>query len=398
MVIIFYLVGKILVFVGEHFPNPSIFGWHPLNFIQAGIKDTGQALVDVADLVIDPIVALFLTPVHLVTAVFQRITNAISYAHRKIATLFNDTIPAAQQAATTNANTYTQGQVANTEQRITDLQTNIDQQIADLKASLAAQIQSGAATAFAALDQQLLSRISGDEATMAAITTEIQTTLPDDIATQVNDAKAAEQQALTAQTAAINAQIAGLQSQIATATEDAQAAQTDITNAEQQLATLFSEGSTDEAQITALQQEVTTATDDYNNLVTTIDDLNNQITGISSTLGQVQAAQQLTTTNENGITGLGAVGLVAVVGAIVAKITSMQTYLDDCVVQTCDETKPTGLKPSLLALLALLTDAAEIAAMVEMIKNPVESADALAPSLDAVASGAIDTWNALLSL
>jgi hypothetical protein len=147
-----------------------------------------------------------------------------------------------------------------------------------------------------------------------------------------------------------------------------------------------------------LQTQITTATDDYNQLVITIDGLNNQITGISTTLDQVQAAQQLTTANYNAVTGLGATGLVATIAAITTWIGKTQTYLDECVVQTCDETKPNGLKNSLLALAALLTDAAEIAFIAEAIGDPEGTANALAPSLDAIASGAIDTWDALLDL
>ena len=398
MVIIFYIVGKIMVFIGKHFPNPSLFGWHPLNFILKGVQDMGQAMVDTAQLVMRPIVALLLTPIHLIESLFQRTTNTIAGAHNKTTTLHNVTIPQAQRDAVATSNNYTDTELIalrdNLTTAIDKLRTDTTNAIADVRTAAINDTKSE----FAALDTQLLAKLAGDEATVATLASEIQTTLPAEIQTAVNDAKAAEQQQLNATAANLQSQITSLNQQIATAQAGIASAVQTITSAESTLAQLEANGVTTGAEIQALQTTITTATDDYNQLVQTVTDLNNQITGISQTLGTVQSAQQLTTTTDNTITALGATGLVAVVAAIATKLTSLSNYVDTCVVQTCDETKPTGLKPSLLALLALLTDAAEIAAIAAMVKDPVGSADALAPTLDTIATGAIDTWDALLSL
>jgi predicted nucleic acid-binding Zn-ribbon protein len=397
-VLIIYCVGKILIFVGRYFGNPGVFGWHPLNFIQAGIQDVGRGLVSVADGIIDPIIHLIMTPVHLLLGLFQRSGNATASAHNKIASVVNTHIPAAELAAEQEAAKYTDTSIATLDSDLSAKITDANNTIADLQRSLPAMIASGATAAFATIDADLLSRLSKDENAMAAISTEIATQLPLEIQTAVSDAQATEQQALTAATTQLQSQITAINTQIGTVQGQIATTLATITALQTQLNTLESATNPDQAQITALQQEITTAEDDYNQLVVTLDDLNNQITGISTTLGNVQTAQQLQTTQLNGITGLGATGLVAVVAALVTGLTSLTNYVDTCVVQTCDETKPTGLKPSLLALLALLTDAAEIAAISAMIKDPVGSADTLAPTLDATAAFAINSWDVLLDL
>lgn len=110
-VIITYMVGKIITYVGRLFPNPSIFGWHPLNFIQGGLQDVGQGLVDVADGIMAPLKGIILTPIHLVKALFQRVVNAIASAHNKIAKVVTVTIPAAEEEAITRSKAYTDQQL-----------------------------------------------------------------------------------------------------------------------------------------------------------------------------------------------------------------------------------------------------------------------------------------------
>lgn len=398
MVLIVYITGKILIFIGQHFPNPNILGWHPLNFLRGGIQDVGQALIDTADLVIHPIEALFLTPIHLFKSLFQRSANATASAHNKAATLHNETIPAAQLAAEQLAARYTDTSIG---QLSTDLQAriaNADQRITDLQTGLNLAITTGATAVFAQLDQQILSRLAGDENIISAVTTEIQTQLPLEIQTAVSDAQATEQQQLTSTATNLQNNITALQGQLSTAQTAIAAQVTAITNAQTELATLSTDDTNNTAAIKALNTTITTATDDYNNLVVTIDDLENQITGISTTLGTVQAAQQLTTANYNGVTALGATGLVAVIATIATTIGKMQTYLDECVVQTCDETKPNGLKNSLLTLAGLLVDAAELGFIAEAINDPLGTANAVAPVLEGIDTAAVDTLNALLDL
>lgn len=396
--LIVYGVGKILVYVGRYFPNPSIFGWHPLNFIQAGIQDTGKGLVAAADIIIDPIVALFLTPVHLVTALFQRVTNAIASAHRKIGTLFNTTIPQARHDAVVTSENYTDQSVS---ALTVDLQNQISQLRTDTTNAIAVakgEAILGAQAALTATEQQLLQRVANDETIMAAITTEIQTTLPDDIAKQVSDAQAAEQQQLTATANNLQANINGIANQIATANGQIATTIAEITSLQTQLDALGPETPDNAAEITALQTQIATATDDYNQLVVTVDDLNNQITGISSTLGQVTAAQQLTTSQINGITALGATGLVAVIATLATQINKIQTEIDTCLVDNCDQTKPNNIHNVLKDILAGITAAAEIAFIAGAIKDPEGTANVLAPTLDEIDDTATSTLNALLEL
>jgi predicted nucleic acid-binding Zn-ribbon protein len=398
MVIVVYITGKILIFVGQHFPNPNILGWHPLNFLRSGFEKVGQALIDAADLIIHPIENLFLTPIHMFKALFQRGANATASAHNKVATLHNETIPAAQLKAEQLAANYTDTSVA---QLNTDLQSriaNAQQRITDLQTGLNLAITTGATAVFANLDQQLLTRLQGDENILSAITTEIQTQLPLEIATAVSDAQATEQQALTAATNGLQGQITTLQGQLTSAQTALAGAETTITNAQTQLATLDTDDANNATAIKALQTTITTATDDYNNLVVTIDNLNNQITGISNTLGTVQATQQLTTANYNGISALGATGLVAVVAAIATKLTNIQTQIDTCLVDNCDQTKPNNIHNVLKDILGAITAAGELAFIAEAVKDPIGTAESFAPEVDAITSGAVDTLNALLSL
>lgn len=243
-VIICYLIGKILVLVGRHFPNPSIFGWHPLNFIQGGIEHVGQALVDIADGIMHPIIALLLTPIHLFKALFQRGANATASAHNKIAHVVTLTVPEARHDAVVTANSYTNEQIA--------------------------KIDTGP--------------------------------------------------------------------------------------------------------------------------------LNTKITTISDTLDSVRKAQQLTTNELNNVTALGAVGITAVLATMAKVISDLKTKVDTCMVDRCNPTGPHGLKTELMALLAAVTDLAELGYVTAAIVDPVHDANAQAPGFEAIDAQAVNLLNTILSL
>lgn len=397
-VVILYIVGKILVLIAQHFPNPSILGWHPLNFILGGFQQAGQIFVSAADDIIEPVVSLILTPIHLFKAIFQRITNGLAYAHNKIATLFNDTIPQAKHDAISTSENYTDeslGQLsAQLHSTIDDLRTTTNQAIKDAQAEAIL----GAQQALTTMEQQLLTRISGDETILAAITTEIQTTLPDDVQAQINQVIATENQQLTATTTNLQGQINDTSNKITNLQAQISAANTTITQANTELEQLGPETTENAAQIQALQTSITTAEDDINQWTQTLDDLESQITGISTTLGNVQTAQQLQTSQLNGITALGATGLVAVVGVLASTLSTLKTRVDNCMVDACDETNPNYYKTLLQNLLGLITAGAEIAFIAGAVKDPVGTADALAPTLDGIDSVAVSTLNALLDL
>lgn len=398
MLIIVYLVGKILIFVGKHFPNPNILGWHPLNFIRGGIQDVGQALVDVADLVIHPIVALIMTPIHLIRAAFQRAQNAISSAHNKIAELFHTTIPQARHDAVVTSEAYTDLSVSQLTTLIENRVANAEQRITDLQASLPALILSGNAAAFAAMDAQLLKQLQGDETMIAALATEIQTQLPLEIATAVSDAQATENQQLTSTANNLQNNINGLQGQLTTAQSQIATVVANITTLQTQLAALGPATPANTAEITALQTQITTAEDDYNNLVVTIDDLENQITGISTTLGNVQTAQQLTTSQINGVSALGVTGLVAVVGVMATAINAIRTEIDTCLVDNCDQTKPNNIHNVLKDILAGILATGEIAYVAQAIADPVNFANSQAPAMEGIDSEAVSLLNSILGL
>ena len=210
MAIIVYITGKILIFVGQHFPNPNILGWHPLNFVQAGLQRRRPSADRHGRPRDTPGGGALLTPIHLFKSIFQRVVNAIGSAHDKVATLHNETIPAAQLKAEQVAANYTDTSIGQLNADLQSRIANAEQRITDLQQSIAVQIASGTSTAFQALDQNLLQRIQGDENIMSAITTEIATQLPLEIQTAVSDAQATEQQQLTSTADGLQDQIDSL--------------------------------------------------------------------------------------------------------------------------------------------------------------------------------------------
>ncbi len=146
------------------------------------------------------------------------------------------------------------------------------------------------------------------------------------------------------------------------------------------------------------RQLIVTAQSDILSNITSIQDLNTKITGISNTLAPVQAAQQLNTTQLAPFEGIGAVALPTVLATLSSIINNIKTKVDECMVDNCDTTSPNNIRNVLRNLLGLMSAAGEIGFIAEAIRDPSGTANALAPILDSIDSGANTTWDALIGL
>jgi len=437
-----YAFGWVLTKVALLFPNPSFWGWHPLGFIQTGINNFGKEFERSSKDLGSRLATFFIQPIRQIIGLFQRSGNATASAHNKIATVASTTIPQARHDAVVTANAYTDTQIASLAQtqlnEIAQLKRDTNQAISDLRAAIPA----AAAAAFAAINADLVTRLQGDENTLSALSTTITTDLPAEIATQVNEAVATENQKLTDAQSALVTQIAGLQAQVnalvaqiatdtatiatlsgsvgatgptgatgaagapgATGATGAQGAQgaTGATGAQGAQGAQGAPGApgpagpagatsaTDLATIEALQADIATNT-------TAISDLYSQITTISDTLSKVQATQQLQAAQISSFTptDLGAIGVV--VATLAATLSSLKTKVDTCTIDNCDTSNPNNIRNVLKDLLGLMVAAGEISFIAEAIKDPLGTASSLAPSLEGIETGATSALNALLSL
>lgn len=393
-----YAFGWLLRQVASYFPNPSIFGWHPLNFIVSGINYMGKQFETSAQGLGLDIAHVLVYPWRQLLGLFQRSGNATAAAHNKVATLHNETIPQARHDAVVSANTYTDSVVhtftTQLDAAITKMHQDTARAIADAKAA----IESSTAQALARVDHDLVVQLAGDENTLALLVNTINTAIPVEIATAVNNATAAENQKLAAASSQIQAEIDAVQGQISTLTSQVARDTTTISVAQANVATLQSATSVDEAAIEAQRQIIANAQIDIATSTTTIADLNNKITSISDTLGPVHAAQLLNTTQLSPFEGIGMVALPVAVGLLASEITKIKTKIDTCLVETCDPVSPRNIKNVLMGLLGALSAAGELAFIAEAITNPLGTANVLAPTLDTIDAGAVATLNALLSL
>lgn len=426
----------------EGFPNPSVFGWRPLNFILEGINHLANELQTISQDMINSIVNLFTQPVRQLLGLFQRGTNAHAAAQNQNARVVQDTVPTAKQDAITAAEAYTDNAIAGVNNAANQALTMLTppptlaqakqiiteagqydsltwkfeaigaaaivsaDEYADTlhdestTAIAAAQTkaESDAQAAIASLQTQLVTRLSGDETSLSALATSVNTTLPLEIETAMNDAEATENQKLTAATSAIEQQITAIQAQISTLNTQIASANQAITTADNTITALQGETTVDEGAIAQEQAKITAANTEIATSTTAISDLYTQMTSISATLAPIQATQALQTSQISNITTDVEIALPTLLATLSATINSVKTEVDTCSVNTCDPTSPNYLKNALLALLGLLTDAAEIGFIAEAVNDPVGVANTLAPLLDSIGAGAIDTLDALLSL
>lgn len=437
-----YITGWILQRVAKGFPNPSIFGFKPLNFLLVGVTNIGNQLTTAAANEADVIVNVLEQPVRMISGLMSRIINAIAGAHDKTARIVQHTVPSAittaenyTDAAVTDAQNVINGDVttalealqpppdiaqahaiiaaANVYQTLTwrlealaaqaiiaagtytdNTNTQTAAQIAQAKAQAEADAQAAIATAQASL----ISQLGQDSVTLSTISQVLNYTLPNEIAEQLATNNATENQALTAQTSALSQQIAGLQSQITTlANQNATATQA-ITTATATLNDLQSATELDEGAIAQQQQIITAAQATITANTTAISDLYTQITGISDTLAPIQAAQTLQTSQISSIESDLDLAIPTAIAALSTQITSLKTQVDECSVDNCDPTNPNNIRNVLKDLLGLFTAAAEIGFIAEAIHDPTGTANALAPLLDGIDSSAVATLDALLSL
>lgn len=393
-----YVFGWILEKVANLFPNPGVFGWHPLGFIKSGLANVGKALDKSAKDIAGDLLGIIITPIRQIVGLVQRLINLGNTAHGKAATLNNETIPQARHDAVVTAQAYTDQSVGNlqiTEQQaLANLRTTTTQAIATAKAEAILGAQSGLAT----LEQQLLQKMSDEEQQFAGLTTEVQVTMPAEIQQQVNDAIATENQKLTSTANNLQSNITTVQQQIAAQNETIAAAQSEIITAQNNINQLGAANTLDVQAIQTQQAVIAAAQGTIDNATTAIEELETQITGISTTLGNVQSAQQLNTAQLAPFEIAGAVGLATVLATLTSTLNNLKTKVDTCMVDNCDETNPNNIKNVLKTLLGAISAGAEIAFIAEAVHDPTGTANALAPTLDDIDSGAVEALDALLSL
>jgi hypothetical protein len=290
-----YAAGWILKKITQVFPDPGIFGWHPLGFINDGLSALSKALEDQALANIHIIAAPILTLARYGAALVSRVVNIYSSLHNMGARIIGTVVPeavgqAAQNAASdivrldqqivsdgvaaivnmeqlstpnaarafvpgasrsrnlsaeiTGVGAAALSHAGNyTDQTAHHLETTIQQQTAKVAAEAQAQITQ--------LNKQLTQRLTVDENVLATLTHEVDVTLPNEIATKVAEAQATEQQRLTATAQQLQGEIDGVQQQIDALKTRISQDENAIRNAEQSIADLHAQEQRD---IAAIQQ------------------------------------------------------------------------------------------------------------------------------------------------
>lgn len=437
-----YVSGWIVQKVAAVFPNPSLFGWHPLGFIKDGLNSMGaeweHAALDIADYVKH----FLMQPIRMILSIFQRVANAISSAHNKIAHLANVIIPTVAADAVQRAENYTVNQVHNLDtqvsgavDRLTSLpgegaaRTLISDAVKygglgwmvtaigagavvaadEFAKSVGATAQQhlttatqkvaqNAQTAINTLHDQLVRQLTGDENALSALATTVNTTVPAEIMSQVQKAQATDAQNLSRTAQGLQGQINALQTQLNTLTSRIANDEQVVATATAHISALENAQTVDAAAITTQRQLIATAQSDIISNITSIKDINTQITGISNTLAPVQAAQQLNTAQLSPFEGMGDIALPTLLATLSSTLTNLKTKVDTCSVETCDPSSPLHIKNQLMSLLGLLTAAGEIGFIAEAVRDPLGVAASLAPILDSIDSGAEDTLNTILGL
>lgn len=437
-----YIVGWIIKKVAELFPNPSVFGWHPLGFINEGLNYFGNAVNTQAAAQVHILKTVFITPVRATIGMIQRLGNATGSAHNKISAIVVTHIPSAVRQAVDLAEHYVTGQVTNIDTQVSGaadrlvtlpsvaqaktLLTDAKRygglgwdvtaaaagaivSAGDYAESLARQAASDLTTAINGVNQayqkavndlhtELVKQLTGDEALLATLAQTVNFTLPAQMQKAITAAQTNETKQINDATSKLQGEIDSLQSQVtalnqATATDEA-----NIRTAQANITTLQSATTVDEAAIATERQTILTAQSDILSNITSIQDLNTKITGISNTLAPIQTAQQLNTTQLAPFEGAGDVALPVALATISATLNSLKTKVDTCTVDTCDPTSPQNIRNVLKDLLGTIMAAAEIGFVAEAIRDPLGTASALAPILEGIDNGATSTFDDLMGL
>lgn len=437
-----YIGGWIIEKVGEYFPNPSVFGWYPLNFIQKGIERLGKQFEQSASGLGQPLIDLFTSPIRQILGLFQRSGNATASAHNKIAKVVTETIPAAASTAVTTSNAYSDQLRHDIETAVAQAMTTVGNITSGTDAKLivaqanqtgglvwdftglvaagiaaadeyarthAGDVTGAIATAVASVtndvtklvtsfETDLVKRLTGDETALATLATTVTTTVPNEIATKVNQATATENQALTAQITTLENQITTLQGQQTVAETKLEAYQQAVQAAADNITALQGSEVVDAQAIQQQQQIIATAQAGIATATQSIADLQTQITGISSTLAPIHAAQQLNTLQLAPFEAIGAVALPTLLATLTTTLRQVKNKVDTCAVTTCDPNSPQNIKHVLRDMLGLLSAAGEIGFIAEAIRDPQGTANALSPFLDGIDNQAVSLLDTLLSL
>lgn len=437
-----YISGWILTKVAQFFPNPGIFGFHPLNFLVEGIDSLGKEWEHTALSVIDDVRNFILQPFRMIHAVFQRIGTSIGVVNNKVATVVTSVIPMAVAGGITRAEAYTQREIENIQTQLAGAVNRLTGTLSEAQAKtlisdanryggigwditavaaeavvssiefskgvastaasdLATTSAQVAANAKAALDTfhtQLINQLAGDENMLRVLSNTVNVTLPADITNQVNQARASATKSINDATTQLQNEINTVQSEITALQSRITSDETVISTATANIAALQNAQVVDQSQITTQRQLITTAQSDILSNITSIKDLNTKITGISNTLAPVQAAQQLNTAQLAPFESVGGIALPTVLATLSTTLNQVKTKVDTCMVDNCDTTSPNNIRNVLKDLLDLMTAAGEIGFIAEAINNPVGVANAIAPALGTIDTGATNTLNALLGL
>jgi hypothetical protein len=152
----------------------------------------------------------------------------------------------------------------------------------------------------------------------------------------------------------------------------------------------------DEGLTTYVDNSVKGAVDDLTKLVTSLqDDISTATTKAVDEMFKVLGDNPVITQLKSLAPEI-AIGAAAAIGLNLA--TQTATEVDDCSVNTCDETSPNYYKNLIKDFLLGLSDVAILAYLKEAITDPVGFADTQAPTLEDVGGVTIDTLNAFLDL
>lgn len=254
------------------------------------------------------------------------------------------------------------------------------------------------AASLKALSDQLTRELAADEAVLRHLTTAVNTTLPAEITQQVGAAAATAQANLVSAAQALQAEITSIEGEIAAANARIDADVRAIAAAGVAIGDAQAQAKVDETAIAANETAITLANGRIDVNKQAIDTANTKISTINDSLTKVVAQQQLNTAQLAPYEAVGAPTVALSIAAVAAGVAAITTEFDRCGVLNCDPLNPNNIENVVKGLLTGLTAAAELGFIAEAVKDPVGTANAIAPALDLVSSGAIGTLDALLSL
>lgn len=436
-----YAFGWVVTKVAAVFPNPSIFGWRPLNFIQAGIDNFGKQFEQSASGLGSMLAHVFIQPFRQILGLFQRSGNATASAHRKISHVVRHTIPDTINAALNDpsvlgppvaavvdaparaafARLVANPTEADAQQLIAEAQriggfgwdliglaasaivatdeyaNSLHRDSATAITSAVTKAQADQTKALDALQTELVKRLAVDESTLSSVSAAVTTTLPASVAKQVAQAEQLAATNTAKATAELQQQINALVQQMTTLANRITADEQVIAQAQVDIAAEQTKQTADEQAIAAAQQVITTAQADIATSTTAISTLHQQIIATGSQLSQVQQTQQLHTSQVSQLGEVTSVLIPTALATLATTLNQVKTKVDTCVVTTCDPSSPQNLRNQLLNLLQLMSAAGELTFIAEAIKDPIGTAGSVSPLLEGLDSSAVGLLDALLS-